>query len=84
MLEVLKHDGLLLALALEFDADSSPSEAHPIISMFSVMIETIFKALFLIPLLHNTAKANLLVLPIKGLKLNGITSNWKHVLMHII
>jgi hypothetical protein len=51
MLEVLKHDGLLLALALEFDADSSPSEAHPIISMFSVMIETIFKALFLIPLL---------------------------------
>ena len=51
MLEVLKHDGLLLALALEFDADSSASEAQPIISMFSVMIETIFKALFLIPLL---------------------------------
>jgi len=52
MLEVLKHDGLLLALPLEFATDSSPSEAHPVTSMCSAIIETILKAFFLITLLR--------------------------------
>jgi hypothetical protein len=51
MLEVLKHDGLLLALA-EFTEDCSPSEAHPMNIRFIAIIETIFKAFFLITLLR--------------------------------
>ena len=50
MLEVLKHDGLLLTF-VEFPEDSSPSEAHPMTSRFIAIIETIFKIFFLIPLL---------------------------------
>ena len=47
MLEVLKHDDLVLLFMLDFVSGNSPSEAHPIKAKLMTMIEIIFMILLL-------------------------------------
>tara|TARA_B100000579_G_scaffold372401_1_gene335537 strand:+ start:28 stop:189 length:162 start_codon:yes stop_codon:yes gene_type:complete len=51
MLEVLKHDDLLLVFMLDFVPDNSPSEAHPMTTILMTMIGINFMILLLIYLL---------------------------------
>tara|TARA_B100000475_G_scaffold165712_1_gene126969 strand:+ start:18 stop:179 length:162 start_codon:yes stop_codon:yes gene_type:complete len=51
MLEVLKHDDLLLELMVDFVPESSPSEAHPITAKLMTMIGINFTILLLTSLL---------------------------------
>ena len=45
MLEVLKHDDLVLVFTLDFVPDNSPSEAHPMMAKLMNMIGINFEIL---------------------------------------